>query len=373
MYASSELDLKDGFHYYEELDGLKVFFCIAVTMFHYWLFFPFDIRMPFNFPFLYGYLGVEFFFMVSGFFISGKYRKSIMGGVLNPIVFLRNRVAKLYPDYFIAVVFGIVVSILDIHLTQGLSLSQPVDMYDALLSFGMLTQGYIENSMNPYGVVTWFVNLLILMYIIFCILARISKNENSFYYSAIVLVLIGWACARYALDAIPFLRKVNGRAYLSFGLGILLENIYHRIKKKHLRSARIIIIFIIATFLLFLAKGTMHGNYVFGLGNVDMLVSLFVLPSAILGVLLFPVVGRLFRWRTLLIFSKLTTPIFYFHMSALYLYRVVTSFTGKYFDVMNSMKGYLIFLIVVSICAWIYSITIEKWICKKMTNVLMKL
>lgn len=86
------------------LDALRGIFCFIIIFgIHYdWIFtggygmtFPFqNILYPIQ---KYGFYGVEFFFMLSGFGIAGSYKKKIMNGSLNFKDYMGSRIKKIYP------------------------------------------------------------------------------------------------------------------------------------------------------------------------------------------------------------------------------------------------------------------------------------
>ncbi len=101
---------KVNFHRFYHIDLLRFIAAIAVVLFHYtFRGFAANDFSPLEFPFLgqlfkYGYLGVELFFMISGFVILMSAQKS------STVKFIIGRLSRLYPAFWISVSFTALVS-----------------------------------------------------------------------------------------------------------------------------------------------------------------------------------------------------------------------------------------------------------------------
>lgn len=89
------------------LELWRFFFCMAVLAFHFFS----KIESDF---FHVGYLGVEFFFIVSGYFIGSYYcryqeGKSITARLKSIVSYLISRLKRLYPFYLLALVLMLIV------------------------------------------------------------------------------------------------------------------------------------------------------------------------------------------------------------------------------------------------------------------------
>lgn len=83
----------------ESIDALRGIAALAVVLRHYTTIFSIDYDVPndFNFEFKYGYLGVELFFLISGFVIFMTIEK-----VKTSKEFVVKRFVRLYPTYWLA-------------------------------------------------------------------------------------------------------------------------------------------------------------------------------------------------------------------------------------------------------------------------------
>ncbi len=94
-------------HTFTTLDGLRGIAALAVLQFHTWNFFGVQL-------FRFGYLAVDFFFMLSGFVLTFAYQNKIDSGLPAPR-FLRVRFVRLYPLYFLGLLLGFSFAVLQNH------------------------------------------------------------------------------------------------------------------------------------------------------------------------------------------------------------------------------------------------------------------
>lgn len=89
-----------------ELDSLRGIAAIMVVFYHYTSRYFEIFKLPNTafFKFSFGHLGVELFFMISGFVILMSLEK-----VTNGCEFLKKRFLRLYPSYWVAVIFTFLV------------------------------------------------------------------------------------------------------------------------------------------------------------------------------------------------------------------------------------------------------------------------
>jgi peptidoglycan/LPS O-acetylase OafA/YrhL len=78
--------------YRPEIDGLRCFAVLSVVMFH----FDFFLNLPLN-PFKGGYIGVDVFFVISGYVITQSITKSLTNGRFSFLGFYRARIKRLFP------------------------------------------------------------------------------------------------------------------------------------------------------------------------------------------------------------------------------------------------------------------------------------
>jgi peptidoglycan/LPS O-acetylase OafA/YrhL len=120
MEGATPLNPKHRFH---ELDLLRFVAAMSVVLFHYTHYGLIGGYMPYNVPalaevFQYGYLGLDFLFMVSGFVILMTVQRRNWAG------FVSSRVVRLYPTYWVCMAVTAVVVLLANDPRYPASLSQ---------------------------------------------------------------------------------------------------------------------------------------------------------------------------------------------------------------------------------------------------------
>ncbi|MDB2447107.1 acyltransferase, partial [bacterium] len=113
-------------NYIRNLDGIRAISVLAVIFFHF---------APSVFP--NGYLGVDVFFILSGYLIIGKILERIKANNFSYLSFLSNRLHRLYPSYLLTILLSIVI---------GLVALSPVRLKDFLVSI-VASLGYFSNML----------------------------------------------------------------------------------------------------------------------------------------------------------------------------------------------------------------------------------
>ncbi|NKL37737.1 acyltransferase family protein [Rhizobium leguminosarum bv. viciae] len=98
--ASQADHVKNHFIFLDELRGIAA---LSVALLH--------ASQIFGFGLSYAYLGVDFFFCLSGFVLANGYDQKLKSGVLRSSTFLLKRVVRLYPMIAAGVAFGVLASL----------------------------------------------------------------------------------------------------------------------------------------------------------------------------------------------------------------------------------------------------------------------
>ncbi|MBE6102700.1 MAG: acyltransferase [Selenomonas ruminantium] len=173
-----------------------------------------------------GYL-VEFFFLVSGFFMYRQYRQRIAEGEVSFAAFLKKRVLRIYPLMMLTCLMAFIPQ--NIHLAlYGTPAVLAPDMRNSLLALLLsclgLQSGFFvgDDSLTPNGA-SWFISVLMVCYIIFFALVKACRGSRAGENAGFVLLcILGIFLYMHPLD-LPFLFGVSGRGYLSFFLGCLMS------------------------------------------------------------------------------------------------------------------------------------------------------
>lgn len=226
--------------YRAEIDGVRAIAVCAVLLFHFF---------PAIFPF--GYLGVDVFFVISGFLISSYIIKETEQGTFSFAEFYHRRVKRILPVVMLVLIVSSIVSAL---------LFAPSNLLD--YSFSLLSSvtftaniyfwrngGYfgLDNSIEPL-LHMWSLGVEEQFYLIFplfmvLLLRKISNKTYVFYTIAAFCLLSFAACLLliYKDLTAPVFFLLPTRAW-QFGLGVLAAMYFMKHQKMHHPLAEVAVI-----------------------------------------------------------------------------------------------------------------------------------
>ena len=312
---------------FDELDGLKIFFALGVVLYHYWGHIcgckVGNCPKLSAFVYMYGWLGVEFFFILSGFLMEHTYRKIIDN--LNFAQFMGRRLKSLYAPYLCAECLGIFVVFLDYILCQGQFLFYkrfPITVANILRSFSMTFQGW-NFGLHPFIIATWYINVLILCYTLYFAVLRLAKRcKIKPIYFYIAVMLFAWGFHQIGSN-FPFLLNQTTRGYWCFFVGCILYNIH----QSGVFSKKIYILALDFIVMFFLAVGHKFGMAEI-FGDLRLSFIFLVFPVLLLTAENLPIAKRIFSCKILTFASKYSMDIYLTHVAVLYL----TLIFNKYFN-----------------------------------------
>ena len=164
------------------LDGLKgLLACVIAFVWHYQHFQPigspfYTILKPF---YDYGYLGVEIFYMLSGFGMILGYEKRIAESEMLPLEYFGRRLKKLYPPVLLSTIVTGVLQIVYLY-QNGMIFQYAYDYFNIdyfILNLIGIQTGIINRAYSFNGPL-WFVSVLLVCYIIFYLLIYLNKNRE---------------------------------------------------------------------------------------------------------------------------------------------------------------------------------------------------
>lgn len=169
------------------IDGLRGIVALIIALFHFERYFPFgNYRV-----FATGYLGVEFFFVLSGFLLSLGYDNKIKTGQFLIKDTIRKRMIRLYPPYFVA-------TFLLISLYSKLWFNDNIIMW--LKSDGSHISGFLSelfciqttgiSNFNYINYPAWYVSALLISIFIITIFLKIFKTFYVTYIAPIGAVML---------------------------------------------------------------------------------------------------------------------------------------------------------------------------------------
>ena len=154
------------------INGLRGIATIVIALFHFELYFPIMKSGVFKT----GYIAVEFFFILSGFLIAKSYFEKNRKKLL-PI--LKNKLKKLYPAYFIALISLIMVYSLKWYNLNIISWMNDSNHASNFIADILLLQGSGISNFNYINGPAWYVSALLLN--IPLIIYILKKSETKYY------------------------------------------------------------------------------------------------------------------------------------------------------------------------------------------------
>ncbi len=210
------------------LDGLRAVFCIAIVIYHVNLSFD-SVFSPWLDP-IYsygGYFGNYMFFILSGFLTAYHYKKKIIDKSCRIHTFFGKKLLKLYPVYFCS---NLAVLLLD---TDRFTIKK------TLSTLLMISNGWFDGTDTPYNHPAWFVCILMICYVLYCITCMLAQR-SSVLYPPVCCFMVFWGMFLEKADwNLPLHYRTCGEGYLNFFLGVLLFELLmtDRISKKRILTA----------------------------------------------------------------------------------------------------------------------------------------
>ena len=312
---------------FDELDGLKIFFALGVVLYHYWGWEGTgkvsNCPKLSAFIYMYGWLGVEFFFILSGFLMEHTYRKIIDN--LSFFQFMGRRLKSLYAPYLCAECLGVLVTFVDYILCKGQFLfykRTQITVTNIIRSFSMTIHSW-NVVISPFMVATWYMNALILCYTLYFVVLRLAKRcKITPIYFYIAAMLFAWGFHQVGSN-IPFLLYHTTRAYWCFFVGCILYNIH----QSGVFSKKIYILILDFIVLFFLLVGHKFGMAeVFG--DLRLSFIFLVFPVLILTAENLPIAQKILSCKALTFASNYSMDIYLTHVAVLYLTLIFNQYFG---------------------------------------------
>lgn len=202
----------------KELDAYRGLAALAVVLYHYTTIYYKDFNIASPFYMSIGWLGVPFFFILSGFVITLTIQRC-----KNAWQFLKKRFIRLYPTFWIC----LLITLITITITRSQNIhpmfNRPVidiifnfTMFHELLKFHHVDGAY------------WSLLPELLFYLLMAFLFLLKKIEKVIWYNTALLII----CLIHYFYPIPILSRLLDLNYvLLFMIGICFYNIYTATQK----------------------------------------------------------------------------------------------------------------------------------------------
>lgn len=197
----------------KELDAFRGLAALSVVIYHYTTIYAKDFGVESSLYFPYGWLGVPFFFILSGFVITLTIERC-----KSSWQFLKKRFIRLYPTYWICVL----ITLLTITVTKSQGIHPMFDrpVLDILFNFTMFHELL---KLHHVDGAYWSLLPELLFYVLMAFLFFIKKVEKLLWYNGFLIII----CLVHYFFPIPIVSRLLGLNYvLLFMIGICFYRIY---------------------------------------------------------------------------------------------------------------------------------------------------
>ena len=191
---------------YEWIVGAKGLVAWGIVLLHYNTFFAKadGSGLPLQsilFPFYrYGNLGVEFFFIVSGFLMMNAYKDNL--DKYNFFSFMGRRLRKLIPLAWFGTAWALFNKIFSCCIlgSDMSKISTPINTYTVICNFLFINGSFVE-SFDSFDGPLWFVCQLIICYAVFFFIFKYCERETPAYcVRCLLLCLVGYTIFHFKIN-----------------------------------------------------------------------------------------------------------------------------------------------------------------------------
>lgn len=316
--------------YFDCFDWLRFAGCLLILVHHFDVLcnylLPLD-RIPFlHFAILNGQQVVVLFFALSGFCIAHNYR--------NRVLKREVRIGAFAYKHFMHFLSLILVTlpataVMEIIMWRA-GVREVPNAFEFILEILGLRTGYNITNSFGYNAPMWFINVLLLLYLIYYVITYLCKTRTKYIVICLILTVFALSQADYASFAFFIFEQPVVIGMLGFFAGVLLYELYDYYKESRAAMKRLSIMFIVL-----LAAGiavifanihwfapdaglvAAETNDLFGRIRVTLLVLIWI-PLIFLGAQIrYPQKKRLRRVSSWL--GKYATSIYIWHYPVLYI------------------------------------------------------
>lgn len=363
------METKEQQNRFDSITGMRGAACLCIVCFHFFCLFVDDYGLSYDavlwmlhtkYFFEYSKNAVELFFMLSGFLTAWHYRGRIRE--MSFISYFKKHYGKLIGASLAVNLWALANSIirLKIGLADGVCTPTPLRF---VLSVLMINTGWFTSysqTLLPINTTMWFIDVLVLCYLIYYAIGRLVKNTSAYIALCAVMVGIGWICLEHTPE-LPFLWSFNGRGYAPFFLGALLAEFQTNVGRKWRdRISLVWITFVAAFFAFHMIVGFEQVFGSFGTLNYVRYFEFVAAPGLILAALNLRPVERILSWKALTWLGALSSAIYYVHNNWLEDCMIVNALAGDPVDLL-AFPAFLIMLVTAIPVAMLYRGIERRW------------
>ncbi|MDR2600866.1 MAG: acyltransferase [Spirochaetaceae bacterium] len=226
------------------LDGIRGGAAVIVAFFwHYKSFF--GTEKPFHvigyWPYNFGWIMVDLFFVLSGFIFYTIYGKQIRENKLDVKSFLVLRLSRLYPLHFLTLcivcIFGVLQHcFVNIYIYNGYTYR----MYDFIINIVMAQNGWFTTNYS-FNAPSWSISIEFMLYLLFFYIFYNSGDAKKYIANSIIIIYFG-AVIYLSKLSMPFFNSQTARGLMGFFIGIITGELYNYFNKntKYKKTALLI-------------------------------------------------------------------------------------------------------------------------------------
>ena len=290
------------------ISGLRGFSCLIIMLYHYrFILLNNDIGLI-----NYGHYFVEVFVTISGFLMAFNYRNRILG--MNFIDFFVKRYLKIMPLYWITEICAYAAIILATVLSGAKYWRNPIHL---LLEFSGFYTGWFGQVEPPVNNPLWTVCSLLLCYVLYYFICRVSKSRKSVYTGLILgLIFTSVVSLNWSVNKEKYYLFIGGedsvRCIISFLMGLLLYELYEKINNQ---QGKIISYLLMVVFVVIIINfGSLKNVCSIDIENVTMWIVIFLFcPLVLYSAIYIKIIKEVFSGGVLQFIGKLSMDIYMWH------------------------------------------------------------
>ena len=327
----------------DSLTGMRGIACLFIVCFHYYCLFVDDQGLRYDavpwmlqskYIFEYSKNAVELFFMLSGFLTAWHYRNTIAE---IPFRQYFKRYNKLFWASAVVNVWALLNTVIRYRIGLDSGLNEPTPLR-FILSVLMINTGWFTSysqTQLPINTTMWFIDVLLLCYMIYFIIGRLGKNPYVFIGLSALFVGIGWICLEHS-PRLPFLWAIDGRGYATFFLGVLLAELQLKLSEKwRFRITAVLGSFIVLFFIFHTVVGFEKVFGDFGTSTYIRYFEFVAAPGLILAAMNLKLIRKLLSWKLLAGLGGLSAAVYYVHNNCMEDYLILNRLAGDPVDLLS--------------------------------------
>ena len=292
-----------------------------------------------------GYLGNYFFFFISGVLISKRWKSKIINEKTSLNKFIIPRILKFYPVYALGellVIFWMIIH-------SGI---KSVSILRLLTDMLLITNGwFIPGNQVPYNFAAWFVCVLVLCYLLYFCICKLSRRSDTLYFLINIFMFILGLLLKRADLSIPFMYRTTGEGYMCFFGGAVFCYLWEIYIKKH---EKIFCIISAAVLILIIAGTVLIGAKALW---IDEGIIVVLISASCLFLTKHQKIQPVFKNPAVSFICGLSMEVYFLHIPVWLFYKDLIKALGL--EITDGVKYYVIFLIFLTAAAAVISFVLR--------------